>query len=60
MQIGCSIFQSYLTNGFPFGGAPLPEILFLSICFEENPAFKSYKIINYYLMSMYYIQGLMG
>ena len=60
MQIACSIFQSYLTYGFPFGGVSLPEILFLSICFEKNPAFKSYKIINYYLMGMYYIQGKMG
>lgn len=26
--------------------------------FFESPAFKSYKIINYYLMSMHYVQDM--
>lgn len=53
-----SVFQPYLTNDRPFLRRISPSSGIFMNMFLENSAFKSYTIIKYYLMSMYYVQGI--
>ena len=53
-----SVFQPYLTNDHLFLRRISPKSGIFMYVFLENPAFQSYPIIKFYLMSMYYVQGV--
>lgn len=53
-----SVFQLYLTNDHLFLRRISPKSGIFMNVFLENPAFKSYPIIKFYFMSVYYVQGI--